>query len=111
MKVRILHKFHDRVDFMKVYLVGETVTFDDARAESLISRGLVENAEEVVETDEAEAPAEEETKAEELVEVSEVDETEGGEEAKTEEVAEAPAEESPKAVKPVVAKRKSQKDN
>lgn len=46
MKVRILHTFHDRVDYKKVYLVGETVTFSDARAESLIARGLVECAEE-----------------------------------------------------------------
>lgn len=46
MKVRILHKFHDKADFNMVYLVGETVTFDDARAVYLISRGLVESAEE-----------------------------------------------------------------
>lgn len=46
MRVRILHKFHDKADFMKVYLVGETVTFDDARAEALIARGLVEKDEE-----------------------------------------------------------------
>lgn len=46
MKVRILHTFHDRVDYKKVYLVGETVTFSDARAESLIARGLAESAEE-----------------------------------------------------------------
>ena len=46
MRVRILHKFHDRVDYAKVYLVGETVTFDDARAEALIARGLVERYEE-----------------------------------------------------------------
>ena len=31
---------------MKVYLVGETVTFDNARAEALIARGLVERDEE-----------------------------------------------------------------
>lgn len=46
MRVRILHRFHDKADFMKVYLVGETVTFDDARAEALIARGLVERDEE-----------------------------------------------------------------
>lgn len=45
MKVRILHKFHDKADFTKVYLVGETATFDDARAEYLIGKGLVEAAE------------------------------------------------------------------
>lgn len=48
MKVRILQKFHDRVDYTKVYLVGETFTFDDARAAALIARGLVESAEESV---------------------------------------------------------------
>lgn len=45
MEVRILQKFHDRVDYMKVYLVGETVTFEDERAEYLIGVGLVEKTE------------------------------------------------------------------
>lgn len=84
MKVKVLHKFHDRVDFSKVYLVGETYTFDDARAESLIVRGLVESDEEA---------------AEEILE----DETPIEEEAEK-----API----KAVKPVATKRKNQpKDN
>ena len=42
MNVRILQRFHDKADYRKVYLVGETATFDDARAESLIALGLVE---------------------------------------------------------------------
>lgn len=42
MEVRILHKFHDKADYNKVYLVGETVTFDDTRAEYLIGLGLAE---------------------------------------------------------------------
>lgn len=42
MKVKILHKFHDKADYAKVYLVGETITFDDSRAEYLIGLGLVE---------------------------------------------------------------------
>lgn len=42
MKVKVLHRFHDKADFKMVYLVGETYTFDDARAEYLIGRGLVE---------------------------------------------------------------------
>lgn len=46
MKVRISQMFHDKADYTKVYLVGETYTFDDARAEALIVRGLVECAEE-----------------------------------------------------------------
>lgn len=46
MEVRILQMFHDKADYTKVYLVGETYTFDDARAEALIVRGLVECAEE-----------------------------------------------------------------
>ena len=49
MKVTILQKFHDKADYTKVYLVGETLTFDDARAESLIARGLAECADTVVE--------------------------------------------------------------
>lgn len=67
MRVRILHKFHDKADFMKVYLVGETVTFDDARAEALIARGLVERDEEKKEENpsemsEADIPSVEEEK-------------------------------------------------
>lgn len=46
MKVRILQKFHDKDDYSKVFLVGETITLDDTRAEFLISRGLVEMVEE-----------------------------------------------------------------
>lgn len=49
MEVRIINKFHDKADFTKVYLVGETVTFDDDRAHYLISLGLVESAEPVAE--------------------------------------------------------------
>ena len=49
MKVTILQKFHDKADYTKVYLVGETLTFDDARAESLIARGLAECADKVFE--------------------------------------------------------------
>lgn len=93
MKVRILQKFHDKANYMTVYLVGETVAFDDARAESLIKRGLVESAEEPIEP------------------VSEVEAVESVE------VVETPAEETEpeevqKGVKPVAAKRKNQpKDN
>lgn len=83
MEVRILHKFHDRADFTKVYPVGETFTFDDARANHLIKRGLVE----VVP---AEEPLEDET--------SSVEE-------------ETPVVEE-KAIKPVATKRRStSKDN
>lgn len=95
MKVKILQMFHDKVNYNKVYLVGETVTFDDQRAEALIARGLVENDEEVaepiVETEYApteELPLEVETKED------------------------TQAEELLKVVKPVATKRKSQsKDN
>lgn len=52
MEVRILHKFHDKADFTKVYLVGETVTFDDIRANHLISRGLAESTAPVEEPEE-----------------------------------------------------------
>lgn len=73
MKVKILNKFHDRADYSKVYLVGETLTFDDARAEYLISKGLAEcaevaepevvvEAEEVIEAAETVAAAEPEVK-------------------------------------------------
>lgn len=58
MEVRILHEFHDKADYRKVYLVGETVTFDDARAELLIERGLVEPAEEEVEASDEDATEE-----------------------------------------------------
>lgn len=67
MEVRILHKFHDKADFTKVYLVGETVTFDDIRANHLISRGLaestapVEEPEEVIELVDEPAPVVEAT--------------------------------------------------
>lgn len=54
MKVRISQMFHDKVDYTKVYLVGETYTFDDARAEALINRGLVECAEEPIKREEEE---------------------------------------------------------
>lgn len=94
MKVKVLHKFHDRVDFSKVYLVGETYTFDDARAESLVTRGLVESAEEVA----GEIPEAEETPIEEIPAVV----------IEADNEAEAPV----MAVKPVATKRKSQpKDN
>lgn len=67
MKVRILQEFRDRADFTKVYPVGETHTFDNELAISLISRGL---AEEVVEPiDEA---AEEAEEAKEVAESEEV---------------------------------------
>ena len=84
MEVRILHKFHDRADFTKVYPVGETFTFEDARAEHLIKRGLAEPVQPV---------------AEEVVEESPVEETE------------APVVEEA-VVKPVATKRRSaSKDN
>lgn len=47
MNVKILKKFHDKADYSKVYLVGETFTFEDARAAILIARGLVESEEEI----------------------------------------------------------------
>ena len=77
MKVRILNKFHDKADYTKVYLVGETLTFDDARAEYLISMGLAECAEEVAEVvvEEAAEPIildAEEVVPEEKVKVSKV---------------------------------------
>lgn len=105
MKVKVLHKFHDRVDFSKVYLVGETYTFDDARAESLIARGLVESDEEAAEEIlEDEAPIEETLVVETAEEAVEVE----AEAAIEEEAEKAPI----KAVKPVATKRKNQpKDN
>lgn len=104
MKVRILQKFHDRVDYMKVYLVGETVTFDDARAESLIRRGLVESAEEPIEIEtEKVAEAADALEAEDVA--AEV------KEEPTEIETETPVEEAaPKAVKPVATKRKSKNE-
>lgn len=104
MKVRILQKFHDRVDYMKVYLVGETVTFDDARAESLIRRGLVESAEEPIEIEtETVAEAADALEAEDVA--AEV------KEEPTEIETETPVEEAaPKAVKPVATKRKSKNE-
>ena len=56
MEVRVLHKFHDKASYKTVYLVGETVTFDDARAGHLIELGLVEPIEtvEVVEAESTE---------------------------------------------------------
>ena len=100
MEVRILHKFHDRADFTKVYPVGETFTFDDARASHLIKRGLVEAipAEEPLE--EEEIPVEEESAEETAVESDETPVEE-----------ETPVVEE-KAIKPVATKRRStSKDN
>ncbi len=85
MEVKILHKFHDKADFNKVYLVGETVTFDEERANELVKLGLVE-------------PVQEEADAETATETD----TEAEAEA-------APAEEA--AVKPVATRRRSTKDN
>ena len=47
MKVRIIQEFRDRVDFTKVYPIGETFTFDAERAANLIARGLAEEVKEV----------------------------------------------------------------
>ena len=46
MKVRISQMFHDKADYTKVYLVGETHSFDDERAAYLIGLGLAESVEE-----------------------------------------------------------------
>lgn len=102
MEVRILHKFHDRADFTKVYPVGETFTFDDVRAEHLIKRGLAEPAESVEEKSIEEAPIVEAVEPEtEVVEESAEDVTEAIEPAVEEAV-----------VKPVATKRRSaSKDN
>ena len=116
MKVTILQKFHDKADYMKVYLVGETVTFDDTRAEALIARGLVESAEEAEAIDDEEETlavgmpaevieAEGETEAEEAAEKAEEAEDAPEVAEAEEEVKEEPV----KAVKPVATKRK--KDN
>lgn len=111
MEVRILHKFHDRVDYKKVYLVGETVTFDDARAESLIKRGLVERIEEPIEIEvESDTQAEDAEDAEsdvvvdedEAVEIDEAEESADDEESEEE----APTEETE-----MVAKRKRKPKN
>ena len=105
MEVRILHKFHDGADFTKVYPVGETFTFDDARAENLIKRGLVET---VVEEDTTEEDAPE--VANEPVEVVEEKPVEEAVETVVEEE-ETPAIEE-KAIKPVATKRRgASKDN
>lgn len=112
MEVRVLHKFHDRADFTKVYPVGETFTFEDARANYLIKRGLVE----AVVEDEENAPADEGTPAEEnapeVVEESEAEVVEEPAEAvEDEETPETPVVEE-KAIKPVATKRRSvSKDN
>lgn len=118
MKVRILQKFHDKANYMTVYLVGETVAFDDARAESLIKRGLVESAEEPIElVSEVEETPAAVVEAEDIIEVSEVEEPTEVEVVESVEVVETPAEETEpeevqKGVKPVAAKRKNQpKDN
>lgn len=99
MEVKILQKFHDREDFTKVYPVGETVIFDDLRAEYLRGLGLVEKVveekvEEVVETEgnPVEEIIEEAKAAEEMFETVEV-----------------PVEETP--IKPVATSRRSSKNN
>ena len=107
MKVKVLHKFHDRVDFSKVYLVGETYTFDDARAESLIARGLVESDKEA-----AEEILEDEATIEETLVVETAEEAVEVEDEAPIEVEEAIEEEAEtahiKAVKHVATKRKNQ---
>lgn len=100
MEVRILHKFHDRADFTKVYPVGETFTFDDARAEHLIKRGLAEPVESV-----EEEPIEEASIVEAAEPVESVEPVEESIEEVEPEVEEA-------VVKPVATKRRStSKDN
>lgn len=109
MEVRILHKFHDRADFTKVYPVGETFTFDDARAEHLIKRGLAEPVQPVVEEVVEESPVEETVEPAEVVAEDAAIEEEAAEEAAEE--AEAPVVEEVE-VKPVATKRRSaSKDN
>lgn len=101
MEVRILHKFHDRADFTKVFPVGETFTFEDARAEHLIKRGLVEPVEPVVEETIEEAPV-----------VETVEEPEAVEETEEEVADEAEPVVEETVVKPVATKRRSaSKDN
>lgn len=114
MRVKVLQMFHDKADYMKVYLVGETYIFDDARAESLIKRGLVESAEEPIEpiSDAAEAPAEDSSKV--VVnegEVAEVGDPKDEAVVESTDTAEAPAEEVQSKVKPVATKRKSEPQN
>ena len=45
MNVRISQMFHDKADYTKVYLVGETHSFDDERAAYLIGLGLAKPVE------------------------------------------------------------------
>lgn len=105
MEVRILHKFHDRADFTKVYPVGETFIFDDARAEHLIKRGLAEPVQPVVEEVVEESPVEETVEPAEVVAEDAAIEEEAIEEAEAPVVEEA-------MVKPVATKRRSaSKDN
>lgn len=75
MEVRILHKFHDKADYNKVYLVGETITFEDTRAEYLIGLGLAERIVEEI-AEEAQAEIAEEAQAEPEVVVEEAPEEE-----------------------------------
>lgn len=42
--MRILREFHDKDNFGKVYKTGETIPFDEARAEELSALGLVVEA-------------------------------------------------------------------
>lgn len=101
MEVRILHKFHDRADFTKVYPVGETFTFDDARASHLIKRGLVE----AIPAEETPVEDESPVVAEESAEETAVESDETPVEEETPVVEE-------KAIKPVATKRRStSKDN
>ena len=104
MEVRIINKFHDRADYTKVYLVGETITVDDIRANSLIKRGLAEPvAEDAIEVAEVESeePVAEEVEAE----------TEPEAESVAEEVNEVAETSEEAIVKPVATKRRSSKDN
>lgn len=41
MKVKVIKEFHDKDRFSKVYPVGTVCDFDDERAKTLISLGLV----------------------------------------------------------------------
>lgn len=105
MEVRILHKFHDRVDYKKVYLVGETVTFDDTRAESLIKRGLVESIEEPIEIEvesDAHAEDDEDAESEEAVDEDDTVEIDEAEDSADDEE----SDESERVAKPVRTKRK-----
>lgn len=42
MRVKVIHEFHDKDRFSKVYPVGIVCDFDDERARVLMSLGLVE---------------------------------------------------------------------